>query len=158
MRSRRSVDWVVGRPVSVFRVPVWILPMVAVLTIWWTIGFNVLLFLAGLRNIPARALRGGALDGAGRWSSSAAITWPLIWPVTALVLTIQLILQIKVFDQVFLLSSGSRPTMVLVQYVYMWPSSRTGAAMVRPSRLACSSIVMVLSVLQFQLLRARGTE
>ena len=46
------MDWIAGRPLAVFHVPVWILPVVAVLTIWWTIGFNVLLFLAGLRNIP----------------------------------------------------------------------------------------------------------
>ena len=97
------MDWIVGRPIAVFHVPVWVLPVVAVLTIWWTIGFNVLLFLAGLRNIPPELYEAAALDGAGRWAQFRSITWPLIWPVTALVLTIQLILQLKVFDQVYLL-------------------------------------------------------
>ena len=149
-------DWVVGRPVSVFRIPAWVLPVVAILTVWWTIGFNVLLFLAGLRNIPRELYEAGALDGAGRWVQFRAITWPLIWPVTALVLTIQLILQLKVFDQVFLLSSNSRADTVLVQYLYIMAFQQNRSGYGSAIALGLFAIVMAISVLQYQLLRARG--
>jgi multiple sugar transport system permease protein len=149
-------DWVVGRPASVFRIPAWVLPVVAVLTIWWTIGFNVLLFLAGLRNIPTEFYEAAGLDGAGRWVQFRAITWPLVWPVTALVLTIQLILQLKVFDQVFLLSSGHRSEIVLVQYLYMMAFQQNRSGYGSAIALGLFVIVLAISVLQYQLLRARG--
>ena len=98
----------------------WFMPMVALVTVWWTNGFSILLFLAGLRNIPPEIYEAAALEGANRWQLFRSITWPLIWPVTALCLTIQLILQLKIFDQVYLFSLGGRTnqTMVLVQYIY----------------------------------------
>ena len=96
------------------------MPAVALVTIWWTAGFSILLFLAGLRAIPAEIYEAAALDNAGRWTTFRRITWPLLWPVTSLVFTIQLILQLKIFDQVYLFSIGGRPNdnMVLVYYVF----------------------------------------
>ena len=150
------MDWIVGRPISIFRVAPLVLPVVAVLTIWWTIGFNVLLFLAGLRNIPRDCYEAAALDGAGRWTQFRSITWALIWPVTALVLTIQLILQLKVFDQVFLLSSNSRADTVLVQYLYIMAFQQNKSGYGSAIALGLFVIVLAISVLQYQLLRARG--
>ena len=81
------------------------MPAVAFVTIWWLLGFNVLLFIAGLRNISREIYEAAELDGAGRWTQFRRITWPLIWPVTVLVFTIQLILQLKIFDQVYLFAA-----------------------------------------------------
>ena len=92
------------------------MPTVAVVTIWWTLVFNVLLFIAGLRNVSPEIYEAAALDNASRWGQFTRITWPLIWPVTALVLTIQLI----------------------------------AAAVI------LFGIIIVLSVLQYQVLRSRG--
>ena len=96
------------------------MPAVAFVTIWWLLGFNVLLFIAGLRNISTEIYEAAGLDGAGRWDQFTRITWPLIWPVTVLVFTIQLILQLKIFDQVYLFANGGRldATMVMVQYIF----------------------------------------
>ena len=96
-----------SRSMSGARLP-WFMPMAALITIWWTNGFSILLFLAGLRNIPAEIYEAAELDGANRWQLFRRITWPLIWPVTVLCLTIQLILQLKIFDQVYLFSIGGR--------------------------------------------------
>lgn len=147
--------------------PVWrnqalFFPAVAILTIWWTAGFNVLVFLAGLRSVPAEVYEAAKLDGAGRWAMFSKVTWPLIWPVTALVLTIQLILQIKVFDQVYLiLTSESARTdlsMVLVQYIYT--AAFVGNQVGYASTIALGLFVMVaiLAVLQFQALRFRAAK
>ena len=96
------------------------MPTVAALTVWWTTGFNVLLFIAGLRNIPSELYEAAALDGATPRQRFWRVTWPLLWPVTALVLTLQLILQLKIFDQIYLTSQGGpfNSSYVLLLQVY----------------------------------------
>ncbi len=86
------------------------------------------------------------------------ITWPLIWPITVLCLTIQLILQLKIFDQVYLFAQGGRTqaTMVLVQYVYEQAFQRNAGGYAATIAVALFVIVVVFSVLLFQLLRIRG--
>lgn len=147
--------------------PIWrnqalFFPAVAILTIWWTAGFNVLVFLAGLRSVPAEVYEAAQLDGAGRWAMFSEMTWPLIWPVTALVLTIQLILQIKVFDQVYLIlaSEGARTdlSMVLVQYIYTAAFVGNQVGYASTIALGLFVIVAILAVLQFQALRFRAVK
>ena len=147
-----------GAPVVIWRNVSWFLPGVAVLTVWWTVGFNVLIFLAGLRALPHELFEAARLDGANRWSTFVHLTWPLIWPVTALVLTIQLILQLKVFDQVFLMIASGRTnaTMVLVQYIYTVAFQGNQGGYGATVAVALFVLVLVVSVLQFQLLRLRG--
>lgn len=152
------LEWVTGRPVNLWRAIPWFMPSVAVITIWWTNGFSILLFLAGLRNIPKDLYEAAALDGATRWQMFSRITWPLIWPITVLCLTIQLILQLKIFDQVYLFATGGRTqaTMVLVQYIYEQAFQKNASGYAATIALALFVIVVVFSVLQFQLLRIRG--
>jgi multiple sugar transport system permease protein len=149
---------VVGHPVRVFRTVSWILPAVAVITLWWTSGFNVLLFLAGLRSIPPELYEAARIDGAGRVRQFVSVTWPLIWPVTALVLTIQLILQIKLFDQLYMFVGGGQvdATLVLVQYIYSLGFQRDNGGYAATVAVALFVLVVALSVLQFTALRARG--
>ena len=77
--------------------------------------------------------------------------------MTALVLTLQLILELKVFDQVFLLIANGRtdPTMVLVQYVYTVAFQRNQGGYAATVAVTLFVVVLVVSVLQFQLLRLR---
>jgi multiple sugar transport system permease protein len=152
------IEPVVGEKVAVWRRQAWFLPMAALITIWWTNGFSILLFLAGLRNISSEIYEAAELDGASRWKQFTSITWPLIWPVTVLCLTIQLILQLKIFDQVYLFSIGGRTnqTMVLVQYIYEQAFVHNKGGYGATVAVALFLIVVVVSVLQYQALRARG--
>lgn len=152
------IEPIVGRPVNVWRTLPWFMPMVALLTVWWTNGFSILLFLAGLRNIPKELYEAAQLDGATRWQIFSRVTWPLIWPVTVLCLTIQLILQLKIFDQVYLFATGGRTqaTMVLVQYIYEQAFQKNNGGYAATVAVALFVIVVGFSVLQFQALRARG--
>jgi len=147
-----------GEPTAVFRTQWMFMPAVAFVTIWWTCGFNILLFLSGLRSISSDIYEAAALDNANRWTIFRRITWPLIWPVTALVLTIQLILQLKIFDQVYLFVQGGRPdpSMVMVQYIYSQAFQKNEGGYAAAISVALFIIVIVFSVLQFQFLRARG--
>ena len=124
-------------------------------TIWWTAGFSILLFLAGLRAIPAEIYEAAALDNASPWTTFRRITWPLLWPVTSLVFTIQLILQMKIFDQVYLFSVGGRPNdnMVLVYYVFQRAFQQDQGGRAAAVAVTLFVLVVVVSVLQFQLMR-----
>ncbi|KZB55682.1 sugar ABC transporter permease [Thalassospira lucentensis] len=152
------IEAVVGRRISVFRDPVWAMPMVALVTIWWTNGFNVLLFISALRNIPDDYYEAASLDGASRLQQFRRITWPLLWPVTALVLTLQLILQLKIFDQIYLMTQGGpfNSTYVLLQLVYREAFGRNQGGYASAVAVALFVIIVAVSVLQYQLLKARG--
>ena len=136
------------------------MPAVAFVTIWWTAGFSFLLFLAGLRAIPVEIYEAAALDNAGRWTTFRKVTWPLLWPITALVVTIQLILQLKIFDQVYLFSIGGRPndTLVMVQYIFTRAFVNDQGGRAAAIAVTLFVIVIVVSALQFQLLRMAGGE
>ena len=112
-----------GQHLSVFRTVPLFMPAVAFITVWWCLGFSLLLFIAGLRNISREIYEAANLDGAGRWLQFRRITWPLIWPVTVLVFTIQLILQLKIFDQVYLFTQGSRIDVNMVMVFYILQAS-----------------------------------
>ena len=143
-----------GEPIAVFRNPYWVMPMIAVVTIWWTNGFNVLLFIAGLRNIPQELYEAAALDGATKRQQFFRVTWPLLWPVTALVLTLQL----KLFDQVYLLSGGGpfNSSYVLLLLVHREAFQLNNGDYASAVALVLFVVIMVVSVLQFQVLRIRG--
>jgi multiple sugar transport system permease protein len=144
--------------VPVFKSTTWFMPAVAIVTIWWTAGFSILLFLAGLRAIPIEIYEAAALDNAGIWSAFRRITWPLMWPITALVLTIQLILQLKIFDQVYLFSVGGRvnDNLVLVYYIFQRAFQSDQGGRAAAIAVVLFFIVIVVSVLNFQLTRLSG--
>ena len=141
--------------VPVFKTTTWFMPAVAFITIWWTCGFNILLFLAGLRAIPQEIYEAAALDNAGRWTTFRKVTWPLLWPITALNLTIQLILQLKIFDQVYLFSTGGRPNdnLVMVYYIFQRAFQSNHGGRAAAIAVVLFVIVVVVSVLNFQLMR-----
>ncbi|SFB77184.1 carbohydrate ABC transporter permease [Tropicimonas isoalkanivorans] len=141
--------------IPIFKTSTWFMPAVAFVTIWWTCGFSILLFLAGLRAIPVEFYEAAELDNAGRWTVFRKLTWPLLWPVTALVLTIQLILQLKIFDQVYLFTTGGRPNdnLVMVYYIYQRAFQNDDGGRAAAIAVVLFVMVIVVSVLNFQLLR-----
>ena len=149
------ITFFTGKPIAVLRNPYWVMPTVAVVTIWWTNGFNVLLFLAGLRNIPQDLYEAAALDGATPRQRFWRVTWPLLWPVTALVLTLQLILQLKLFDQIYLMTQGGpfNSSYVLLLLVYREAFQLNNGGYGAAIAMVLVVLIAVISVLQFQILR-----
>jgi multiple sugar transport system permease protein len=147
-----------GEHVSVFRTLPLFMPAVAFVTLWWQIGFCVLLFIAGLRNISQDIYEAAELDGAGSWTTFRRITWPLIWPITVLVMTIQLIQQLKIFDQVYLFAANVRSdaTMVMVQYILKQAFQMNKGGLGAAASTVLFVLIVVVSVLQFQLVRVRA--
>jgi multiple sugar transport system permease protein len=147
-----------GQNISIYRVLPAFMPVVAFVTIWWLVGFNVLLFIAGLRNISSEIYDAAELDGATRWQQFSRVTWPLIWPITVLVATIQLILQLKIFDQIYLFALGGRSdsTLSMVQLIYRTAFQKNQGGYAATIALVLFAIIVILSVMQFQLVRVRS--
>lgn len=136
---------------------IWAMPGVALVTIWWTVGFNMLLFIAGLQNIPSEYYEAAALDGANSFQRFLFVTCPLIWPVTSLVLILQLIAQFKIFDQVYLLTFGgpSNSTNVVLLYMYREAFQQNRGGYASAVAIALVIIIVIASVVQSRLLRAK---
>ena len=72
---------------------------VVVCTLWWTVGFSFLLYLAALQGIPAHLYEAAKLDGANAWHRMVHITLPMLRNITGLVLALQILASLQVFDQ-----------------------------------------------------------
>jgi multiple sugar transport system permease protein len=83
-----------------------VLPALAVTTIWWSVGFPMLLFLAGLQQIPEDMYEAAALDNASRWTTFLRITLPALRRTTVLVVMLQTAAQLQLFGQSQLLTAG----------------------------------------------------
>ncbi len=113
----RSLGLTPGAPLATVR---WALPSIAVVTVWWGVGFPMMLFLAALQQIPQEIYEAAALDNAGRWRTLWSITLPSIRRAVALVSIIEVVLQFQLFGQATLMTQGgpnnsSRP---IVQFIY----------------------------------------
>ena len=74
---------------------------IVIATIWWTVGFNFLLYLAAMQNIPPQQYEAASLDGAGPWRQFWSITLPQLGPATVLILILQILASLKLFDQAY---------------------------------------------------------
>lgn len=96
------------------------IPALAITTIWWSIGLPMMLFLAGLQQIPEDMYEAAALDRAGKWTTFWKITLPSLKRTAILVVMLQTAAQLQIFGQAQLLTAGgpsgaSRP---VVLYIY----------------------------------------
>jgi multiple sugar transport system permease protein len=90
------------------------------LNIWTTAGTMMVIFLAGLQDIPGDVYEAASLDGATRWHMFKDITIPLLRPVTLFVVTLGLIGTFQVFDQIWLMSEGgpAKTTTTVAYLIY----------------------------------------
>lgn len=100
--------------------PRYAMPSIVMTTVWWTIGFNLVLFLAGLQDIPAELLDAAKIDGANAFQEFWFIVVPLLRRVTLFVVVMQVIRSFQIFGQVYVMTGGGPygATRVLVQYIY----------------------------------------
>ena len=93
---------------------------VVLLTLWWTFGFNFILYTAAIQEISEEVYEAAAIDGAGPWQQIKSITVPLLKPTMSLVLILQILASLKVFDQIYILLAGgpNYSTRPVIEYIY----------------------------------------
>jgi multiple sugar transport system permease protein len=140
--------------------PNWAMPSLAITTVWWTLGFNFILYLAGLQEIPRDLYEAAAIDGAGPWQQIRTITIPMLGRTTTLVAVLQVIASLKVFDQMYIMTSGGPnfATRSILQYVYdeSFTNFRVGYA--AAVSMLFFLVVLAVSFVWFSIVRRQEKE
>lgn len=139
-----KVNWISDPKIAIYSI--------AVIGIWSVIGYNMVLFLAGLQEVPRDYYEAAALDGASGWQQLINITVPLISPTIFFVLVTRIIAAMQVFDLIYMLIDLNNPawkkteSLVFLFYKYSFEQSKKGyGATVIVVLLA---VILLLTVLQ----------
>lgn len=126
---------------------------IAMTTVWWVVGTNMVIYLAGLQDIPEELYDAAKVDGAGGWPIFRDVTFPMLLPVNAFVFPLTVIACWRVFGQVYVLTQGGPgdQTFVLAQYIYVtaFQNFRMGTA-------SAAAVVLLLITLAFTLVQLRA--
>lgn len=130
----------------------WAMPAVIVVSVWQSIGYSMVLFLAGLQNIRQDVFDAAAIDGSRGWTSFWHITLPLLSPTTFFVLIISIIGSFQVFELVFVMTKAgpANATNTLVYYIY-----QNGFQFYQMGYASAAAMVLFLIVLTFTLVQYR---
>ena len=93
------VNWITEQP--------WAWVSLVAVTVWWTIGFNAIIYLAGLGEIPNEQYEAAALDGASKWQQFLNVTVPGLRPVMVFVITTTILASANMFGQSYLITQGA---------------------------------------------------
>lgn len=96
------------------------LPAVIITSIWYSLGFYIVLFLAGIQNIPTSFYEAAWIDGANQWQAFRSVTIPLVWEILKLGIVYLIIHSMNVFGLVWVMTEGgpSNHTETLLTYLY----------------------------------------
>lgn len=131
------------------------LAAVVVITVWALMGYYMVIFLAGLQEIPAEYYEAARIDGASAWASFRTITWPLLKPTSFFVLLVSTVAAVTGgFDLIYILTKGgpANGTSVVIFYIYQqaFQFGEYGYAAAMGTflvliMLACSSLIFALT-------------
>ncbi|MWA15711.1 ABC transporter permease subunit [Streptomyces sp. BA2] len=159
--AQEAVKWFgVETPPSWLGDPDWAMISIAAATVWWTIGFNFVLYLAGLQDVPREVHEAAAIDGAGPWQRIRHVVVPMLGRTTTLVTVLQIIASLKVFDQIYMMTSGgpdgsTRPSLQLI-YDTGFVEGRVGYA--STVSLLLFLVILFVSLVWFALVRRAEKE
>ncbi len=119
---------------------------VVIVAIWLRVGFNMIIYLAGLQSISPELYEAARIDGASKWQQFRSVTVPLVGPSTFFLLIMNVIASFQVFDLIFVMTGGGpgNSTSVLVTYAY-----RNGFQIREQGYGAAIGIVILLITLVF---------
>jgi len=129
----------------------WSMLSIILLTVWIRLGFDMIIYLAGLQGIPPDVYEAASIDGAGGWTTFRRITVPLLGPSTFFLLVMNLLYSFQVVDTVYAMTAGGpgNATTTLVTYAY-----KTGFDEKGPGQLGYAATVGVVIYLATLLVTA----
>lgn len=130
---------------------------IIIATLWWTAGFNMILFSAGIKQISAEIYEAAHIDGANYFQTLFHITIPLLRPTTILCLLLQIIASFNVFGQVYVMTGGGPhgSTRVLVQYIYETGFSYFKMGYSSAMAYVLFFVIIIVSVAQYKFLEEK---
>ena len=144
----KNIDWL-GDPKLA-------MPSIIAVSVWKVVGWNMLIYLAGLQGIPETLKEAAAIDGASRWQSFRSITLPLLQPTTFFIFVTSLIGAFQVFDQVYVMTRGgpANATTTLVHQIYKAAFVAFDMGYASAMSFVLFAIILVVSLLSMRALRS----
>ncbi|QOV19207.1 sugar ABC transporter permease [Blautia liquoris] len=135
--------------------PKMVLLSIAIVSVWWNVGYNMVLLLAGLQNIPEVYYEAAEIDGANKWKAFRHITIPMISPTLFFVVIMTIINSFQVFDQAFVMTKGGpvKASYTLVYHIY-----QTAFIDFKMGRACASSMLLFLIILAITLIQMYGSK
>jgi multiple sugar transport system permease protein len=148
-------DWFGANPINVLNSTTWAMPAIVLATLWWTVGFNMVLFLAGLQDIDQQQYEAASIDGAGPFQVFRHITLPGLQRTIRLVVVLQVIYSFQIFGQVFIMTRGGPDgaTRVLIQHIFERGFRDFQLGYASAMSIFLFLVIIAVSVVQFLFLR-----
>jgi multiple sugar transport system permease protein len=126
-------------------------------TVWWTCGFNAVIYLAGLQDIPGELYEAATMDGATSWDRFRNVTLPGLRPVLLFVVTTTILASANMFGQSYLITQGApgNETRTVVSYVVERGLGQNDAGRAAAMSIALTLMLIVVSVANFRIFRYR---
>ncbi|WP_420810611.1 carbohydrate ABC transporter permease [Jiangella asiatica] len=144
------IPWTTGQP--------WAWISLVAMTVWWTLGFNTIIYLAGLQDIPSELYDAARVDGASGWQQFRNVTLPGLRAVLLFVVTITILASANMFGQALLVTNGgpgdTTRTALIVMLGEGLESFRMGSAAAMSYLLAIA--LGIVSIIQVLAMRERG--
>lgn len=140
-----QVSWLGAQP--------WAWIAITVCTVWWTIGYNTVIFLAALQDIPESLYEAAAIDGAGTFQQFFSITIPMLRPVLIFVITITLIASSNLFGQPFIMT-GTQSRVIgtesIVQKIYDEGIAQNRMGSAAAMSIFLAAVLLILTTINFR--------
>ena len=144
-----SPNWLTTNPAAWFSINL--------ATLWWTVGFNTIILLAGLQAIAPELYEAAAIDGANRWQQFRHVTVPSLRPVLLLVITLQVIASFNMVGQSQIMTGGGPGNETRTALLYMYETGFTGQFQLGQAAamaLIVAAMMAVVSVINFRVFRS----
>jgi multiple sugar transport system permease protein len=128
----------------------WALPSIIILTVWMNVGYNMIIYLAGLQGIPKALYEAARIDGAGPIKSFFKITVPMLSPTSFFVLITCIIQSFQVFAAIFIMTDGGPGTSTSVLTYYIYQAGFSFYDMGYASAMAWVLFLIVFAITIFQ--------
>jgi multiple sugar transport system permease protein len=127
------------------------------MTVWWTLGFNAVIYLAGLQDIDPALYDAAKVDGANRWQRFLYVTLPGLRSVLVLVITITILASANVFGQPYLVTQGApaNETRVAIMYIAEWGLRNFNMGSAAAMSYVLALCLALISILNFTLFRRK---
>jgi multiple sugar transport system permease protein len=140
-------------PVSWLGALPWAWIAITICTVWWTVGFNTVIFLAALQEIPTSLYEAASIDGANTFQQFYAITVPMLRPVLVFVVTTTLLASANLFGQPYIMTGGGpvQATEPVMQRIYTEGILQNRMGSAAAMSVLVAAILLVLTTLNFRI-------
>ncbi len=128
-----------------------------VMTIWTRLGFNMVIYLAGLQNIDESYLEAARIEGANSWQRLWKVIWPLLGPTTFFLILLNVIYSFQAFDLIYIMTQGgpSNSTNTMLLYAYQQAFQNENQGYAAAIGIFLLFIVLIFTALQWRLSKNR---